>query len=118
MKQSSNTFTLACCVVGPVLLILLIVPKPARAAGATVINMPTGNLLDQPDFPVPEMPSREDLNYLRQIARDTWKCIGDMADPRTGMPYDSDQRPEFTSVSNIGMYLSLRDCGSRPRVYH
>lgn len=47
-----------------------------------------------------------DERYLRDLARDTWRCIAGLADEATGLPYDNSDRGEFTSVSNIGIYLS------------
>lgn len=47
-----------------------------------------------------------DLAYLRTLASDTWRCIGGLADETTGLPYDNSDRGEFTSVSNIGIYMS------------
>jgi hypothetical protein len=47
-----------------------------------------------------------DLKYLRRLALDTWRCIDRMIEPTTGMPYDNWKRGEFTSVSNIGLYLT------------
>jgi hypothetical protein len=53
-----------------------------------------------------------DRQYLRGVAADTWRCIAELADPETGMPYDKEGKPEFTSVSNIGLYLSSM-CAAR-----
>lgn len=50
--------------------------------------------------------SAEDSAYLRSLAHDTWHCVAAMAEPETGLPYDNASRGEFTSVSNIGIYLS------------
>lgn len=47
-----------------------------------------------------------DTRYLTTLARDTWRCIAAMVEPKTGLPYDNWQRGEFTSVSNIGLYLT------------
>lgn len=56
-----------------------------------------------------------DKKYLRQLARDTWRCIEHLVAPTTGLPYDNARRGEFTSVSNIGLYLTgiaaARDMG-------
>lgn len=48
----------------------------------------------------------EDRAYLRDLARDTWRCIAGLEHPETGLPYDNSDKGEFTSVSNIGFYLS------------
>ena len=47
-----------------------------------------------------------DRDYLKGICRDTWHCISEMAAPKTGFPFDNADHSEFTSVSNIGIYLS------------
>ena len=49
---------------------------------------------------------KADVEYLRQLAKDTWACIGYFINPETGLPYDSSSRGEFTSVTNIGLYLA------------
>lgn len=48
---------------------------------------------------------RLDREYLAGLARDTWRCIAKMEAP-SGLPYDNSDRGEYTSVSNIGIYLS------------
>jgi hypothetical protein len=50
--------------------------------------------------------SRPDKQYLRELARDTWRSIESLVEPTTGLPYDNAHRGEFTSVSNIGLYLT------------
>lgn len=47
-----------------------------------------------------------DRRYLDDLARDTWRNIAAMVEPTTGLPYDNWKRGEFTSVSNIGLYLT------------
>ncbi len=47
-----------------------------------------------------------DQKYLKQLARDTWRCIDTLVEPTTGLPYDNSKHNEFTSVSNIGLYLT------------
>ena len=49
---------------------------------------------------------KADIEYLRKLAKDTWACIGYFINPETGLPYDSSSRGEFTSVTNIGLYLA------------
>ncbi|MDR3692594.1 MAG: glucoamylase family protein [Fimbriimonas sp.] len=49
--------------------------------------------------------SASDLEYLRSVARDTWHCVSKM-ESATGLPYDNTDRGEFTSVSNIGIFLT------------
>lgn len=53
----------------------------------------------------PTLP-KADRKYLRQLAQDTWRCIDSLIEPTTGLPYDNAHRGEFTSVSNIGLYLT------------
>lgn len=50
--------------------------------------------------------SPADKLYLRRLAHDTWECIDSLVEPTTGLPYDNARRGEFTSVSNIGLYLT------------
>lgn len=56
-----------------------------------------------------------DIAYLRKLAKETWDCIAQFVNPETGLPYDSSLKQEFTSVSNIGLYLAAlaaaRDMG-------
>ncbi len=53
----------------------------------------------------PTLP-KSDRVYLKLLARDTWQCIDSLVEPATGLPYDNAKRTEFTSVSNIGLYLT------------
>ncbi len=50
--------------------------------------------------------SAEDQKYLLQLARDTWACIDHLVDPNTQIPYDNLQKGEWTSVTNIGLYVA------------
>jgi len=47
-----------------------------------------------------------DRSYLETLARDTWQCLSGLAHADTGLPYDTSDRGDDTSVSNIGLYLS------------
>lgn len=47
-----------------------------------------------------------DVDYLRGIAADTWRCIAATADEKTGLPADRVDGEGITSVSNIGIYLA------------
>ncbi len=47
----------------------------------------------------------EDRKYLTELARETWQCIDQMVAP-SGLPYDNQDKHEWTSVSNIGLYLT------------
>ena len=49
---------------------------------------------------------KADIEYLQKLTKDTWACIGYFINPETGLPYDSSSRGEFTSVTNIGLYLA------------
>jgi hypothetical protein len=48
----------------------------------------------------------DDHAYLLTLAKDTWKCIDQLGNTPTGLPYDNSDHAEFTSVSNIGIYLT------------
>ncbi len=52
--------------------------------------------------------SKDDTEYLQKVARDTYRCIENMTDPKTGLPYDHSkiERENHTSVTNIGFYLA------------
>jgi hypothetical protein len=49
---------------------------------------------------------KADRKYLRDLAEATWDCIAHFVHPETQLPYDSSNKAEHTSVSNIGMYLA------------
>ncbi len=46
------------------------------------------------------------MEYLRQLARDTWRCLAYFVSAKTGLPYDSSRRLRKTSMTNIGLYLA------------
>ena len=48
----------------------------------------------------------DDIQYLTQVAKDTWASISKLEEPITGLPYDNSAKGEYTSVSNIGFYLA------------
>ncbi len=48
----------------------------------------------------------EDTKYLWALAKDTWSCMDYFIAPKTGFPYDTDQRSEMTNTTNIGLYLT------------
>lgn len=48
---------------------------------------------------------QSNADYRREVARDTWRCIAELEEPTTGLPYDNSDRGPETSVSNIGFYL-------------
>ena len=48
----------------------------------------------------------EDAAYLRGVAAETWACIAHFVEPTTGLPYDTSERPEHTSVTNLGFYAA------------
>jgi len=50
--------------------------------------------------------SGRDIRYLRKLAKDTWRCIEAMVDENTQLPYDNIRRSEWTSVTNIGLYVA------------
>jgi len=47
-----------------------------------------------------------DETYLREVAAETWACIAYFVEPKTGLPYDSSERADHTSVTNIGYYAA------------
>ncbi len=50
--------------------------------------------------------SQEDQVYLKKIMQETWACISDLVDEKSGIPFDSSAKPNYTSMSNIGFYLA------------
>lgn len=50
--------------------------------------------------------SKQDIRYLQNLAEDTWNCIDYLADKNTQLPYDNIQKGEYTSVTNIGLYVA------------
>lgn len=54
----------------------------------------------------PQQVTPQDRAYLIHLAKDTWHSIATLGDSKTGLPYDNSAHGEFTSVSNIGFYLS------------
>jgi hypothetical protein len=47
-----------------------------------------------------------DQKYLKRLERDTWNCIDSLVEPLTGLPYENNSRPEYTSIGAIGLYLT------------
>jgi hypothetical protein len=45
----------------------------------------------------------DQVQYLEQIARDTWNSLDYLWEPSTGLPYDNIHKGEYTSVTNIGL---------------
>lgn len=54
-----------------------------------------------------------DTLYLRGVAQHTWACIQSLEEPTTGIPYDNSDRGEFSSTSNIGIYMTSVYCAHR-----
>ncbi|MCP4590868.1 MAG: hypothetical protein GY842_08985 [bacterium] len=50
--------------------------------------------------------SAEDAAYLRGLAGDTWACIAHYVEPQTGLPYDTSERGEYSSATNLGYYAA------------
>jgi len=50
--------------------------------------------------------SGEDEAYLRGVEAETWACIAHFVEPTTGLPYDTSERGEYTSVTNLGYYAA------------
>lgn len=76
----------------------------AIAAG-TACSVPTAQAI-WPLSTAAKRTSGEDQKYLQQLARDTWACIDHLVDPQTQLPYDNLQKGEWTSVTNIGLYIA------------
>lgn len=49
--------------------------------------------------------SEEDRNYLKTVAFETWSFVSDFVDDKTGLPFDNSTRANYTSMSNIAVYL-------------
>ncbi len=76
-------------------------------SGAAAAQVAAGT--SRGDSPAAAQLDASDAAYLRALTADTWRCIAYFVEPSTGLPYDTSQRPEFTSVSNIGLYAAA--CG-------
>jgi hypothetical protein len=50
--------------------------------------------------------AQEDTEYLLQLAKATWRCMDNFVSARTGFPFDTDQKPDGTNTTNIGLYLA------------
>ncbi len=50
--------------------------------------------------------SAADEAYLRGVMADTWACIAHFVEPSTGLPYDTSERGEYSSVTNLGYYAA------------
>ena len=52
--------------------------------------------------------SRDDLRWLKDLARDTYLCLDYYTEPETGLPLDNSrpQEDHYTSVTNIGLYVA------------
>ncbi len=47
-----------------------------------------------------------DQAYARGVMKETYRWIRDYVNPATGLPYDNHTKGEFTSVTNIGLYVA------------
>ena len=56
--------------------------------------------------PWPDNVSRQDLDYLRELMKETWHFIDFYISPETGLPYDSNRAKGLTNTTNIGLYLA------------
>ena len=56
--------------------------------------------------PWPDNVSRQDLDYLRGLMKETWHFIDFYISPETGLPYDSNRAKGLTNTTNIGLYLA------------
>jgi hypothetical protein len=60
------------------------------------------------DDPCPVWPALEsdDREYLEELARATWRCIATYVHPDTGLPYDTSEKGDASSVTNLGYYAA------------
>lgn len=49
--------------------------------------------------------SDSEINYIRELAADTWACIDFFTNEQTGLPYDNNFLPDTTNTTNIALYL-------------
>ncbi len=56
--------------------------------------------------PWPDNVSRGDLEYLRELMKETWHFIDFYIATETGLPYDSNRGKGLTNTTNIGLYLA------------
>jgi len=73
---------------------------------STLLFSNVGCAASKPESDIPKRISAADVKYLKDLARDTWNCIDYMVDPNTQLPYDNMHKNEFTSVTNIGLYVA------------
>lgn len=52
-----------------------------------------------------DLPAK-DQSYLKGLLRDTWHSVASLECGSSGLPFDNSDRGDYTSVSNIGIYLS------------
>ena len=55
--------------------------------------------------------STDDMEYLRNLAEDTFRYIDFFIAEETGFPYDSDKPGELTNTTNIGLFLASLGIG-------
>ena len=50
--------------------------------------------------------SKEDVEYLKTLAKDSWQCIDYFVHPVTGIPFDSNAKTDSTNTTNVGLYIT------------
>lgn len=53
----------------------------------------------------PDLPD-DDEQYLRDLAKDTWRSISELVHTKSGLPYNDRHRVATTSLNHIGLYLT------------
>lgn len=48
----------------------------------------------------------EDINYIKKIAIDTFNYLLYFVNENTNLPYDNSEKKDYTSITNIGLYLA------------
>ena len=61
--------------------------------------------MSKPLSAYPEI-SAEDRAYLTDLAKATWQCIAYYVNPDTGLPYDTSEKAEYSSVTNLGYFVA------------
>ena len=74
--------------------------RRVSTAIASLLLIPVTLAADWPSVPPSDEP------YLRAVAADTWTCIAHFVEPDTGLPFDSSERHDNSSVSNLGYYAA------------
>ncbi len=74
-----------------------------RILALFVLSLPLLVAADDTHWPAV---SSDDMQYLHDLARDTWDCIAYYVEPHTGLPYDTSKMEKHSSVTNLGYYAA------------